>query len=292
MTFGDFELFLIEDGGFRLDGGAMYGVVPRVMWARNDAPDDRNRIRLACNCLLVKTGTANVLIDTGMGGKWSDKERDMFAVDEPRTLMTDLARVDLMKEDITHVVQTHLHFDHAGGGTFIDSDGQLKVQFPNATYYVQRGEWEVANDPNPRDRRSYKPENLNPLAESGQLQLLDGDAEILPGIRTVVTGGHTKHHQIVIVESGGHTAVHNGDLVPTANHLPVPFVMAYDLYPEQTMAFKQPHLAEAHEKGWLMVFEHSFERDAKAGHLQVDAKGRHVLQPVDLDGSTYTPRVG
>ncbi len=289
MKFGDKELFLIEDGGFRLDGGAMFGVVPRVMWAKSDPPDDQNRIALACNTLLVKTGDANVLIDTGCGGKWSDKERDMFAVDEPRTLITDLARVDLMKEDITHVIYTHLHFDHAGGGTYIDNDGQLKTQFPNATYYAQRGEWEVANNPNLRDRRSYKPENLNPLSESGQLQLIDGDQEILPGISVRITGGHTEFHQVVFVESNGFTAVHNGDLIPTASHLPAPFVMAYDLYPEQTMKYKQPHMKEAAEKGWLMVFEHSARKAEKVGHLVVNEKGRHNLEPFDMDGNDYTP---
>jgi len=290
MKFSDVELFLIEDGAFRLDGGAMFGVVPRVMWSKSDPPDDQNRIALSCNCLLVKTGDANVLIDTGCGGKWSDKERDMFAIAEPRTLMTDLARVDMMKEDITHVIYTHLHFDHAGGGTYIDADGQLKVQFPNATYFAQRGEWEIANNPNSRDRRSYKPENLNPLAETGQLQLIDGDQEVLPGISVRVTGGHTKHHQIVLVESNGHTAVHNGDLIPTASHLPLPFIMAYDLYPEQTMAYKEPHLKEVVENGYLMMFEHSAQRDKKAGHLSVGDKGRYQLETVDLDANEYSPR--
>ncbi|MBS1262369.1 MAG: putative quorum-quenching lactonase YtnP [Calditrichaeota bacterium] len=287
MKFGEFELFLIEDGGFRLDGGAMFGVVPRVLWAKTDPPDERNRIRLACNCMLVKTGDANVLIDTGCGGKWSDKEHDIFAVDEPRTLITDLARVDLSREEITHVVLTHLHFDHAGGGTFIDNDGGLKVQFPNATYYVQRGEWEIANDPNPRDARSFKPENMNPLADAGVLELIEGDTEILPGIRTAVTGGHTKYHQIVFVESGGQTAVFNGDLVPTASHLPLPYVMAYDLYPLQTMKFKAPHLKQAHEQGWLMVFEHGARE--KAGHLRVNEKGRYELAEYDMDEEVYSP---
>lgn len=285
MRFGDLELFLIEDGGFRLDGGAMFGVVPRVMWAKSDPPDDHNRIQLAANTLLVKTGEANVLIDTGMGGKWGDKEKEMFAVDEPRTLITDLARVDLHPNDITHVVQTHLHFDHAGGGTYIDQHGELKVQFPNARYYVQKGEWEVASNPNLRDRRSYKPENLQPLADAGVLELIEGDTEILPGVRTRVTGGHTKYHQIVLVESNGQTAVFNGDLIPTASHLPVPYVMAYDLYPQQTMEVKGPFLEEAHEGGYLMVFEHGPE--VKAGHLHKGERGRMALEPFDMDAETY-----
>ncbi|GBE31028.1 putative quorum-quenching lactonase YtnP [bacterium BMS3Bbin04] len=289
MKFGDMELFLIEDGGFRLDGGGMFGVVPRAMWAKSDPPDEQNRIALNCNCLLVKTGDANVLIDTGCGGKWSDKEAAMFAIDKPRTLISDLERAGMKKEDITHVIHTHLHFDHAGGGTYIDNDGQLKTQFPNATYFAQRGEWEVANNPNSRDRRSYKPENLNPLTESGQLQFIDGDQEVLPGISVRVTGGHTKHHQVIFVKSGAHTAVYNGDLIPLVSHLPVPFVMAYDLYPLQTMTYKQSHLDEAAANDYLMIFEHSPFQNLKAGHLKINDRGRHDLVPVNLDDDEYSP---
>ncbi|MFH0882366.1 MAG: MBL fold metallo-hydrolase, partial [bacterium] len=283
-----YDIFLLEDGEFRLDGGAMFGVVPRVLWARTDAPDDRNRIRLAANCLLIKGDGFNALIDTGLGGKWDDKEREMFAVAEPRTLITDLARVDLHPDEITHVIQTHLHFDHVGGATFIDAEGELKVQFPNAKVYVQRGEWEVASDPNPRDRRSYKPENLNPLKENGVLELLDGDSEVLSGISVTVTGGHTRHHQTVTLRSNGHTLVYLGDLIPTPSHLPVPFVMAYDLYPEQTMAAKAPLLDRASEEGWLLVFEHAAE--SKAGHVKRSEKGRLELVPFDMDQNEYTLR--
>ncbi len=288
MKFGDYEIFLLEDGEFRLDGGAMFGVVPRVLWARTDAPDDRNRIRLAANCLLIKGDGFNALIDTGLGGKWDDKEREMFAVAEPRTLITDLARVDLHPDEITHVIQTHLHFDHVGGATLIDAEGTLKIQFPNAKVFVQKGEWETANDPNPRDRRSYKPENLNPLKENGVLELIEGDGEILPGISVTVTGGHTKHHQLVTLRSNGSTLVYLGDLIPTPSHLPVPYVMAYDLDPEQTMAAKAPLLEEADEAGWLLVFEHS--AGVKAGHLQRGEKGRLELVPFDIDQTEYTPK--
>jgi glyoxylase-like metal-dependent hydrolase (beta-lactamase superfamily II) len=288
MKFGNYDIFLLEDGEFRLDGGAMFGVVPRVLWARTDAPDDRNRIRLAANCLLIRGDGFNALIDTGLGGKWDDKEREMFAVAEPRTLITDLARVDLHPDEITHVIQTHLHFDHVGGATFINGEGELKVQFPNARVYVQKGEWEVAGNPNPRDRRSYKPENLNPLKENGVLELIEGDGELLPGISVTVTGGHTRYHQTVTLRSNGHTLVYLGDLIPTPSHLPVPFVMAYDLDPEQTMAMKAPLLDQAAEEDWLLVFEHAAE--IKAGHVRHGDKGRLELVPFNMDQNEYAPR--
>ncbi|MBZ0264162.1 MBL fold metallo-hydrolase [bacterium] len=286
MKFGDFEIFLIEDGDFRLDGGAMFGVVPKMMWQKSDPADDRNRIQLSANCLLVKTPEATVLIDTGLGGKWDDKKRDMFAVAEPRLLMSELARCDVLKEDVTHVVQSHLHFDHAGGGTYIDGDGELKVQFPNAKYYAQRGEWEIANNPNLRDRMSYLPENLHPLNDAEVLELVDGDVEVVPGIRYRVTGGHTKHHAIVYIESGGHTAVFNADLIPTASHVHVPYVMGYDLYPQETMDFKTHFLPEVHEGNYLMIFEHGPK--LKAGHLTRNDKGKWVVKKFDMEQMEYS----
>ena len=285
MKFGKFELFLIEDGEFRLDGGAMFGVVPKVLWQKSDPPDDRNRITLHANCLLVKTGKANVLIDTGLGMKWDEKRREMFAIAQPRMLMTELPRVDVWKEDVTHVILSHLHFDHAGGGTYFDSDGKLKVQFPNARYFVQHGEWEAANDPNPRDRASYLPENLYPLQESRVLELVEGDAEILDGIRMRVTGGHTKHHAIIYIESEGKTAVFNADLIPTASHLQVPFVMGYDLYPQETMDFKTRYLQEAFNGNYLMIFEHS--PVVKAGCLAKNDQGRWIVKNVNIDQEIF-----
>jgi len=290
MKFGDLELFLIEDGPFRLDGGAMYGIVPKVLWTKVDPSDDRNRVTLNANLLLIKGNGFNALIDTGLGGKWDDKEREMFAVSELRTMVTDLARVDLRPDDITHVIQTHLHFDHAGGATYIDADGSLKVQFPNAKYIIQRGEWEIANNPNPRDTRSYKRENQQPLEEAGVLELIDGDKEILPGISVEVTGGHTKYHQVVHVKSGGHHLVYLGDLVPTPNHIRTAYLMAYDLYPVEVMEKKVPLLERAADENWLLMFEHSPEK--KAGHLVRGEKGRLELDVFDLDQAEYTPAGG
>jgi len=195
--------------------------------------------------------------------------------------MTDLARVDLMKEDITHVILTHLHFDHAGGSTFIDQDGSLKIQFPNAKYYVQRGEWEISLKPNIRDRRSYKPENLIPLEEAGVLELLDGDCEVLPGIKVRMTGGHTKYHSIVYVESRDNTIVFLADLIPKSAHLPIPYVMAYDLFPTETMSFKEAFIEEAYEGKYILVFEHGVEN--KAGILDKDERGFYKFIPIDFE---------
>jgi len=286
MKFGNFELYVLDDGAFRLDGGAMFGVVPKTLWTRVMTHDERNRIPMTSNTLLIKTGSENILIDTGCGGKWQDKESDMFAMQTPRQLVTELLRVDLRAEDITHVIQTHLHFDHAGGGTFIDREGNLKVQFPNAKYYVQRGEWEVAQNPNLRDRRSYKPENLLPLKEEGVLELVDGDVEVLPGIRFRITGGHTKYHSIIEIESEGNKCVFLGDLIPKSAHLPIPYIMAYDLYPTETMEYKTTFLREAFEGKYLLVFEHGVEN--KAGRLIQDAKGRFSLEAVDMEAETYS----
>lgn len=286
MKFGDIELFLLDDGFFRLDGGAMFGVVPKVMWQKSDPPDDHNRILLSANVLLIKTGDKNILIDTGLGGKWDDKKAEMFAVDTPRLLISELLRCDVTPEEITHVVQSHLHFDHAGGGTFIDKDGQLKVQFPNARYIIQRGEWDEAHNPTPRDRASYLPENLNPLEEASVIDFVDGDDEVLPGIRMRVTGGHTKYHSIIYVESAGKTAVFNADLIPTASHLHIPFVMGYDLYPKETMEFKDHFLKEAYENKYLMIFEHGPR--LKAGHIEKNERGKWIAKKVDMEAEEYS----
>ncbi len=285
MKFGDFEVFLLDDGSFRLDGGAMFGIIPKVMWSKMEPSDENNRILLHANNLLVKTGKEVILIDNGLGGKWDDKRRNMFSVAEPRLLMTDLARCDVRKEDITHVVLSHLHFDHAGGSTYIDAEGQLKVQFPNARFIMQKGEWDVAHSPTPRDRASYLPENLIPLEEAGVIDFVEGDAKIVDGIRMRVTGGHTKHHTIIYVESGGHTMVFNADLIPTASHLHIPFVMGYDLYPKDTMAFKEHYLPEAYDGKYLMVFEHGPR--LKAGHLEKDEKGRWKVKKFDMEVVDY-----
>ncbi|MEO0078237.1 MAG: MBL fold metallo-hydrolase, partial [candidate division WOR-3 bacterium] len=192
MRIGDFDLYSLSDGFFGLDGGAMFGVVPRPLWEKTNPPDDRNRIRLALRPLLIVAGPNRVLVDTGIGNKWDIKGRDIYRIEKTETLDGSLARLRLTPEDITHVVLTHLHFDHAGGATRLDSNGQSVPSFPNARYLIQRTEWEDAVRPNRRSRAAYLPENFLPLEEAGLLQLVNGTTEVMPGIELLHVGGHTR----------------------------------------------------------------------------------------------------
>jgi glyoxylase-like metal-dependent hydrolase (beta-lactamase superfamily II) len=269
VLLGDFRLDVVSDGTFRLDGGAMFGVVPRVLWERVYPPDDRNRIRLGLNCLLVRTGRENVLVDTGIGTKWSDRERDMFGVAHETTVPEELEKLGLSVEDVDVVVCTHLHFDHAGGNTRLDESGAPVATFPRARYVVQAGELETARRPHERERASYLPENWEPLAASGQLETVDGPAEVVPGVRVFPVRGHNDHTQLVEVESGGQRAVYFADIVPTTRHLRPAWVMGYDLYPVELLERKKELLDRAVDEGWLCVFEHDHEmplaRLARAG---------------------------
>jgi glyoxylase-like metal-dependent hydrolase (beta-lactamase superfamily II) len=259
VKLGDFRLDVISDGTFRLDGGAMFGVVPRVLWERVYPPDERNRIRLGLNCLLVRTGRENVLVDTGIGTKWSERERDMFGVAHETTVPEELAKLGLSTEDVDVVVCTHLHFDHAGGNTRLDETGAPVATFPRARYVVQAGELETARRPHERERASYLPENWEPLAASGQLETVDGPADVVPGVRVFPVRGHNDHTQLVEVESGGQRAVYFADIVPTTRHLRPAWVMGYDLYPVELLERKKELLGRAADEDWLCVFEHDHE---------------------------------
>lgn len=255
FTLGDLELVSLSDGQFALDGGAMFGVVPKVLWSRVAPADDRNRIRLGIRPLLVR-GAQTLLIDAGIGDKLDAKSANIFAVDRSVTLDRSLAAAGLTAADIDIVLATHLHFDHAGGFTVRGADGLVRPRFPNASYVIRRGEWEDAQHPHERNRASYAADDFAPIATSGQLTLVDDDAEIMPGVRTVRTGGHTAHHQFVRIESGGQTAVFMADLIPTTAHVPLAWIMGYDLYPMETLAFKRSFLAEAAALEYLVFFEH------------------------------------
>jgi glyoxylase-like metal-dependent hydrolase (beta-lactamase superfamily II) len=259
LRLGDVRVRVLSDGLFSLDGGAMFGVVPRALWEKTDPPDERNRVRLGLNVALVETAGRRVLVDTGMGDKWSDKEREMFALDRSATLATSLASCGLGPEDIDVVVNTHLHFDHAGGNT-VAGGGPLVPAFPRARYVVQKGEWEDARRPHERNRASYRPENFVPVAERGQLDLVEGETEVAPGVRVVPVGGHTAHHQAVLVEGGGAALFVPTDLVPTTSHLPLPFIMSYDLFPVGTLEAKRRWLARAADEGWWVLFYHDPRR--------------------------------
>lgn len=260
-TIGALRVHAIQAGGQRLDGGAMFGVVPKPLWERRIPADERNRIPLGMRCLLIEHPSGLVLIDTGSGNKEDAKFTDIYGIENAgangRTALEDgLAQLGVRSEDVSFVINTHLHFDHAGGNTYVDPAGALHPSFPKAKYFVQGGEYGYATHTNERTAASYFARNYVPLYESGQLELIEGDREILAGIRSMVTPGHTPHHQSVLIESDGQTALYLGDLVPTHAHLPLAWIMGYDVEPLVTLESKRRVLRRAADDAWTVIFEH------------------------------------
>jgi glyoxylase-like metal-dependent hydrolase (beta-lactamase superfamily II) len=279
MKFGDYRVEVVPGGEFRLDGGAMFGVVPRALWQRVAPPDGENRVRLEANCLFVEAAGERVLVETGMGEKWTPRQREMYGVRAGRGLAESLyERTGWRAEDVTVVVNTHLHFDHAGGNTKLDDEGRVVPTFPNARYFVSRAEFEHAESPHERDRASYLPENWRPLAESGQLELKDAEYEVLPGLTLETVPGHSRTMQCVRLERAGRTLYGFADLVPTRAHVPLAWVMGYDLYPVETVEAKRRLLPQAAREGWLCLFYH----DAEAPLARVVEEGGR-LRAVGLE---------
>jgi glyoxylase-like metal-dependent hydrolase (beta-lactamase superfamily II) len=276
---GRFRLHAVEAGRIRLDGGAMFGVVPKPLWEKRIPADDRNRIPLALRCLLVQTPDALVLIDTGVGNKEDEKFRDIFGVEnsgDPTRLEDAIREAGFAPDDITDVVNTHLHFDHAGGNVYVDAEGRVRLSFPRARYWVRRGEWDFAHLRNERIQASYLAGNFDPVEAAGRFTFLESDREIAPGLRVVHTPGHTPHHQSVRIESDGECAIYLADLVPTTAHLPLPWIMGYDVEPLVTLETKRRILTQAQEEGWLLIFEH--DPETAWGRLEREAR-RPTLQP-------------
>jgi glyoxylase-like metal-dependent hydrolase (beta-lactamase superfamily II) len=273
ITLGDIRVDVLPDGRFALDGGAMFGVVPRALWEKTDPPDARNRIPLALNVALIETAGKRILVDSGLGDKWDERDRQRLAIDRSTTLLSGLRGRGLGPEDIDIVVNTHLHFDHAGGNTR-EADGQPRPTFPKARYVVQLGEWEDATRPHERSRASYREADYVPLAEAHQLDTVQGEHELTPGVRVVPVGGHTAYHQMVVVEGGGRTLAIPSDLVPTASHLPLPYVTGYDLFPVGTLEAKRRLLARASSEGWWLLFYH--DPRTALGRVR-HAQGRYEL---------------
>jgi glyoxylase-like metal-dependent hydrolase (beta-lactamase superfamily II) len=278
-TLGDFELTIVNDGGYYLDGGAMFGVVPKVLWEKKFPPDEKNRLHMECNTLVVRTGDRTVLIETGIGNKLSEKLQGIYS--NKARLLANLEASNIAPDDIDIVINTHLHFDHAGWNT-IYKDGRPVPTFPRAKYYAQRGEWEHAQEQHERDRISYISDNYNPLIDSGQMELISGDREICPGISVRVLGGHTRHHQSVILRSAGKTACYIGDLVPTVSHLHPTWVMGYDLDPILCIDNRHKLYAEAVPEQWLCIFTH--EPRTPMAYISKNEKGSLIANPV---GTTF-----
>lgn len=276
MRFGDVELLSLSDGMFRLDGGAMFGVVPKPLWERRAPADEKNRIALGMRPLLVKTGGQHVLIDAGCGDKMSAKEAEIYAFDRVKNLDHALADHGLTAANIDVVIASHLHFDHAGGFTAM-VDGQVVPRFPNARYKIRRAEYEDATHPHERNRASYFFENYVPLVEAGVVDFIEDDGVVLPGISVQRTGGHTMHHQLIRIDSGGRTAIFTADLMPTAAHVDEPWIMGYDLYPMDTLAFKRTFVREAIDGEYVIFFEHD---PAMAAGVIREINGKKKVEPV------------
>ena len=257
MDFGDYRVEIIPDAEFKLDGGAMFGVVPRVVWERVCPADDLNRIRMNMNCLFIETPTDRILVETGIGEKWTTRQTEMYGIERKRSFADSLFEITGCRPaDITIVINTHLHFDHAGGNTIGTSAGGLRPQFPNARYLVSRSEFEHAESPHERDRASYLAENWRPMIDSRQLELMPDTYEIIDGLTIEQVRGHSETMQTVRLENGGRTLYGFADLIPTRHHLSPACIAGFDLYPVETLAFKKMILPQAVRETWLCLFYH------------------------------------
>lgn len=276
---GDLTIHAIQAGGQRLDGGAMFGVVPKPLWEKRIPADERNRIQLGMRCLLIEHPSGLILVDTGAGNKENQKFKDIYGIEnegaDGQTMLEDgLRDIGVAPQDINIVINTHLHFDHAGGNTRLGKDGALELTFPRAKYFVKRGEYDYALHPNERTAASYFDRNYLPIEGAGKLELVLRERDIVKGIRVVPTPGHTPFHQSVLIESAGERAFYFGDLVPTHAHLPLPWIMGYDVEPLVTLETKRRILKQALDEQWLLMFEHDatvawgrVEHDGKAYKL-------------------------
>jgi len=256
LKIGEIDLQILNDGHWRLDGGAMFGVVPRVLWEKRLPPDDRNRVPMALRCLLIRASGKTIVVDTGVGDKFGPKEAEIYAVERDDGLVGRLASYGVTPEAVDVVVNTHLHFDHAGGNT-TRRLGTVVPTFPNAEYWVQRGEWEDATHPNERTRTTYLADNLDPISQSGQLRLFDGSTEIIPGVSWLIAPGHTRAHTCVQIESGDQSAIFTVDVCPFVSQLErIAWVPAVDVEPLVSMETKRHIVADVLAHDRLVIFDH------------------------------------
>lgn len=278
MQFGDYRVELIPDTEFRLDGGAMFGVVPRALWSKVCPPDAENRITMNMNCVFIDTGQQRILIETGIGEKWSAKHTAMFGITRQRAFADSLRAVGVEPDSISIVVNTHLHFDHAGGNTNLNEAGKAVPSFRNARYFISRAEVEHAESPSERDRASYLADNWRPLVASGQLELKDANYEVAPGLHMETYAGHNRSMQCWRLNREGQTLFGFADLVPMRAHVPFAWIMGYDLYPVETLEVKQKLLPQAAREGWACLFYHD-PAEPLCRLIEEDGK----LRPVSID---------
>ena len=276
MRIGRYQVDIFSDGIFRPDGGSMFGIVPKALWERVKPADERNRVAMDMNCLLIRDDAGHVVVvETGAGTKLSDKQREIFGIGPP-ALLDELARRGVRPDEVTLVVNTHLHFDHAGGNTYRDGD-LVVATFPRATYVFQRAEWEDAMRTNERTRGSYFPDDYAPLEAAGKLDLLDGPAEVLPGVWLERVQGHTRGTQVVRVTADGRTLLFSADFMPDRHHLPLAWIPALDLFPLDTLEAKRSLLSRATAERWIVAFTHDVPR---FGRIIVE-DGRHRFEELD-----------
>ena len=276
LKLGGFELSIFSDGTYPLDGGAFFGVVPKVMWSRKMPADDKNYCTAGLNSLLIRTGKQTVLVETGLGNKLSDRMKKFYG--QPGQLLANLDAAGISPEEIDIVINSHLHFDHCGWNTVRDQNGKIVPTFPRAKYFAPEGEWQYARKPSERDGISYIPDNYDPLVASGQMTLLKGSEEIVPGISVKTFPGHTAHMQAVIARSQGTTACYISDLIPTTAHIDLTWGMAFDLYPLQTIESKKEYYSQSIPQKWLTVFTH--DPQTPWAYVEKDEIGKMVARPV------------
>lgn len=271
---------LVSDGTFLLDGGPMFGPVPKILWEQSAKPDRKNRVRLGLNSLLIKTPDANILVDAGIGNKEPEITREVYGHSSSK-LLRNLRHQGVSAREIDYVILTHLAFSHSGGATRLDREGTIIPTFPKAKYLVQRAAWDEAFSPNERSVPVYGPgvEHLKILNDKGMIELLDGDTEVVPGVHTLVTDGYSEGHQVVLVNTGSERIIYLANLIPTPNHLPLPYITAFDRYPDQTLAMKKELLDRCEKEGWLMIFAHGYHQSA--GYLE-RRHGNIELRAIDF----------
>lgn len=282
MKIGDYKLYSIQTGLFKLDGGAMFGVVPKALWNKTNPADELNRINMCSRSLLLSNGKQNILIDTGVGTKLSKKLNEIYSLDYTDfTLENSLNKHGFKREDITDIILTHLHFDHAGGNTYYGEGGEVKLSFPNAVFHLQRKHYEWANNPTDRDKASFFPENYLPLEQNKMLKLINGKHNFDEVISLIPVNGHTNNMQMVKISDGEETLLYMADLVPMMSHLPLPYIMGYDLFPLITLEEKRNYLTEAAENKYTLFFEHDPVNEC--AKINMTDKGVSVISSFSLD---------